>query len=111
MPQMAAICINVEDPRLPPTDAAFDPEHAIRAEEIGAGDGSQAYKIKSVPPVLANMPGQGDILSRNSNGEWERRQTVQGSDERFVKSSSGYLVAAHRAQTPAMLSPIQVWVE
>lgn len=109
--QLAAIAINVTDPTQEPTDIHFDPEHAIRAEEIGAGDGSQAYKIRSVPPVLANMPGSGDILSRNSNGEWERRQTVQGSDERFVKTSSGYIAAPHRAQTPAMLSPIQVWSE
>lgn len=110
MPQIAAICINVEDPRLPPKDAKFDPDHAIRAEEVGA-DGGQAYKIRSVPPVLANMPGHGDVLSRNSNGEWERREKVQGSDEKFTKTGSGYVVAAGRAQTPAMLSPVQTWTE
>lgn len=85
----------------------FTPDQAIRGELHG-----NTIKIESVPPALEPLPGDGDWLERDSFGQWQRRPTPNGSDAKFGLTSSGaFLVAAHRGNTPAMLSPVQTWTE
>lgn len=99
MSQMIAIAVT---PAL-----SFSPEFAIRGEFIG-----NTIRILSVPPMLDPLPGDGDWLEQDSFGQWQRRPTPDGSDAKFGLTQSGsYLVAAHRLQTPAMLTPIQTWTE
>lgn len=99
MPQMIAIAVT---PAL-----SFTPEFAIRGELNGS-----TIKIQSVPPMLDPLPGDGDWLEQDAFGTWQRRPTPNGSDAKFGLTASGaYLIAAHRGNAPAILTPIQTWTE
>lgn len=88
----------------------FTPNGAIRGSVTMAG-ADLTIQIESMPPGMT-LPGSGDWLEQDSFGNWQRRPNANGSDAKFTLTTSGaYLVAAHRGNSPAILTPVQVWQE
>lgn len=88
----------------------FRPPNAITGEVVDQPSGGFAIRIIWAPDTL---PHTGPWLCQNSDGNFERRESI-GIDETFRTTDSGaYLVAAGRGNppVPAFLTPIQTWSE
>lgn len=109
--QIAAIAIDLTDPTHEPQSFTFEPNHAIRAEEVG-NDGKVSFRVLSKPPDVLPAVEVGKWLERDAFGQWSTRDNNHGSDAKFVYSrSTAYLVSAKRGDSAARLSPVQVWAE